>query len=193
MLDALIFSHFVYLYTVWHSVARTCRRRPGLNRKQHYPRCPFVCLINMLISSPRAEIKSPENTPELRVNPHSSPLRFTHFHQLFSLPISTDTDTKYRSRCPRKANLWGQDYCPTRARILEASQCVLVCMYAGNNRVCVCRRAVIDRCSNLSVVLHPMVTDRLVLESLPQRSAVSARKKWRVGKCLVSAANLALV
>lgn len=37
--------------------------------------------------------------------------------------------------------------------------------------VCVCV-AVIDRCPNLSVVLHLMLTDTAALESLPQKDPV---------------------
>jgi len=42
-----------------------------------------------------------------------------------------------------------------------------VCMHVCGKyqSVCVCVRDVIDRCSNLSVVLHLMLTDRAGLES----------------------------
>lgn len=50
-------------------------------------------------------------------------------------------------------------------------------------------RAVIDRCSNLSVVLHLMLTDRAGLESLlhkdPVRDSVSVRKEMTCWKMSV--------
>lgn len=136
----------LYLYAVWHSIARTCRRRPGLNWKQQYPHCPFVCLINMLISSLHAEIKSPENTPELRVNPLSSLLYSDSLTFInYSPSQSVQTPIQNIARCPRR-RAWEKPTCEAKTIVLLGhgfwKQTNVVCVWEIT--VCVC---VVESCN----------------------------------------------